>query len=440
MDELNSFLKKELKLKCGEIYLNKKESNKIILTCIICELQFESLEHFSTHIVNEHFTCDFEAQFSNSSNDSENINNLKCKCFLNERSRDNKVNNCRAFLKTEYEISAEEKFIDKQNFELDLKEDSNKTKKVRYKKGFGKVLEKSLKKSFKCPICPEYFEIEDKIEHMKKHEHFKRFICELCGKGFQKNYELVRHMNTHGGERSFKCELCSATFYSKIILTRHEMTHLNYKPFKCNVCQALFKLKRSLQLHEAKHKFSISKDAGFECDVCQKKFSSNINLTAHRSRHKAEKKQFECSKCPRSFTLKYDCTSHERLEHKGEYNYKCRFCDKTFIKCSKKNYHEESHTRVGQPFSCDLCPNKYATKQGLYKHKKRNHISNKPSPDLKCHKCDKTFKFQNEYSEHCRKHVLEKYQFVCFDCGANFVNEINLKNHMNVVHSTLNKI
>ncbi|XP_055384272.1 zinc finger protein 567-like [Condylostylus longicornis] len=492
--------KDEWKLKCGEIYINKNE-NEMVLSCTNCDVHYLSLECFSKHYFSQHFVkseiCELSTSRRNvnvkdSLTDYSDDNILETENYtLDEYDGCSKTEKqCTDEMKQETSIpekkaSHEEKRTSSTHT-LDIKEiltncsekfefqpeklvsneyacsetkknqakrlikkksSFNLDKKISYRQKKAKNKQLDNKKSgrkkipegyFKCVICSEVLKLEEKVEHVKIHQHSSRFICETCGKGVKNKYQLGQHMKTHTGERPYKCQICLATFKCKHTLKGHERTHLDYKPFKCSICDMLFKSKRTAQQHELRHQAPT--EANIECDLCGKKFNTQTKMMEHRGRHKEEKKPFQCPKCPKSFQTKYACSAHERLEHKGEYNYKCSYCDKLFIKNAMKKSHEYTHTRVGQPFPCNLCPKKYATREGLYKHKKRDHVMDKPLPDFKCHKCEKVFKLQSEYIEHCRKHALEEHQFICSVCGSNFVNEINLNNHINVIHNVRSNI
>ncbi|OBA19526.1 hypothetical protein METBIDRAFT_13283 [Metschnikowia bicuspidata var. bicuspidata NRRL YB-4993] len=58
-------------------------------------------------------------------------------------------------------------------------------------------------------------------------------VCEVCGKVFQKPYNLKSHMKTHSTERPFKCLFCPKTFARSHDRKRHENLHGGQKNFKC---------------------------------------------------------------------------------------------------------------------------------------------------------------------------------------------------------------
>ncbi|GEQ67427.1 hypothetical protein JCM33374_g1092 [Metschnikowia sp. JCM 33374] len=57
--------------------------------------------------------------------------------------------------------------------------------------------------------------------------------CNVCGKAFQKPYNLKSHMKTHSTERPFKCSFCPKTFARSHDRKRHENLHGGQKNFKC---------------------------------------------------------------------------------------------------------------------------------------------------------------------------------------------------------------
>ncbi|KAM9912180.1 hypothetical protein OXX69_002818 [Metschnikowia pulcherrima] len=57
--------------------------------------------------------------------------------------------------------------------------------------------------------------------------------CKVCGKVFQKPYNLKSHMKTHSTERPYKCQFCPKTFARSHDRKRHENLHGGQKNFKC---------------------------------------------------------------------------------------------------------------------------------------------------------------------------------------------------------------
>lgn len=65
------------------------------------------------------------------------------------------------------------------------------------------------------------------------HTDLAENTCEVCGKVFQKAYNLKSHMKTHSSERPFKCLFCPKTFARSHDRKRHENLHGGQKNFRC---------------------------------------------------------------------------------------------------------------------------------------------------------------------------------------------------------------
>ncbi|GBM91423.1 Protein glass [Araneus ventricosus] len=63
----------------------------------------------------------------------------------------------------------------------------------------------------------------------------KRFVCEVCGKDFDRKHNLHAHQRRHTGEKPFVCPTCDKRFIEQGVLTRHLRTHTGEKPYKCKL-------------------------------------------------------------------------------------------------------------------------------------------------------------------------------------------------------------
>ncbi|XP_025940744.1 replication initiator 1-like [Apteryx rowi] len=77
----------------------------------------------------------------------------------------------------------------------------------------------------------------------------RRFLCELCPKGFRKGSSLLRHRYEHTGRRPHRCPLCAKAFKHKHHLVEHRRLHTGEKPFCCARCGKRFSHSGSYSQH-----------------------------------------------------------------------------------------------------------------------------------------------------------------------------------------------
>ncbi|KAJ1736112.1 hypothetical protein LPJ61_000162 [Coemansia biformis] len=68
----------------------------------------------------------------------------------------------------------------------------------------------------------------------------KQFYCDICNRGFSRQYNMRTHRLTHDprsvASRPHKCPQCPRSFTRKHDLERHQVLHDDTDSFKCNVC------------------------------------------------------------------------------------------------------------------------------------------------------------------------------------------------------------
>ncbi|XP_045583133.1 zinc finger protein 813 isoform X2 [Procambarus clarkii] len=184
---------------------------------------------------------------------------------------------------------------------------------------------------YPCNVCALLFTTQKELNYHKKklHKDEKCFVCEECGKSFQRRTSLQKHaINWHESNSAmgpFKCELCPKKFIRRIYLTNHKLRmHGLDKKFLCQVCGNKFMTQNSLMAHMEVH----NEHKRFECTFCKKKFKRKEKLKYHERIHTGER-PFHCQLCVRGFVSKTKLDEHVS-RHRGDRRYRCSYCTKTY--------------------------------------------------------------------------------------------------------------
>ncbi|KAJ2324076.1 hypothetical protein GGI00_005438, partial [Coemansia sp. RSA 2681] len=77
-------------------------------------------------------------------------------------------------------------------------------------------------------------------QHQQETGKKYRFYCEICNRGFSRQFNMATHKLTHDPKseaaRPFACAHCPRTFTRKHDLGRHQVTHDDSGAIKCTVC------------------------------------------------------------------------------------------------------------------------------------------------------------------------------------------------------------
>ncbi|XP_064628268.1 zinc finger protein 236-like isoform X2 [Lineus longissimus] len=74
---------------------------------------------------------------------------------------------------------------------------------------------------FKCTYCPKKFRYSTSLKsHLVRHTN-DGYRCEHCGKGFYLKKDLERHVLVHTGERPFCCSICGKRYQRNFQLKMH---------------------------------------------------------------------------------------------------------------------------------------------------------------------------------------------------------------------------
>ena len=193
------------------------------------------------------------------------------------------------------------------------------------------------------------------------------------------------------------------------------------KQFECSDCDKVFTDKSNL----SKHKKSIHQGLTYNCDRCDQTFAYSQGLQRHkRSVHEGER--FECKICQKTFSQAENLSRHKRSVHEG-LRFECQICKKTFSQ--KPHLNDHILTVHGQKcYKCDLCNDVFKHRNGLYRHKQRNHL------DRKVHLKIYEVKQETPDEDLLEEKEIPKAVSECKICGLSFASYKILHMHEIMVH------
>ncbi|XP_041983701.1 zinc finger protein OZF-like [Aricia agestis] len=273
---------------------------------------------------------------------------------------------------------------------------------------------------YKCEQCSKEYRSEKFIKrHFATHKD-RPFLCKFCGRTYRTAIEFVNHAKVHGGETfvcSFKCgyssvhkhvvkdherrhrkefkytcETCGKQFQVKTWYLQHQNIHTGAKPYVCNFCGMAFPLDRYLTQHRnTVHPKEVTQKR-YLCIHCSIPCSSKHGLALHLKEHDSSTLESLCDECGKVLKNARQLKCHKRI-HMNPKPYVCGTCDKTFTKKCYLVVHELSHTDTRYP--CDGCTKRFTQRSSLNRHLLRCRQLTK-----KCGKCSKTFYNKTDFMKH----------------------------------------
>ncbi|XP_062561072.1 uncharacterized protein LOC134225213 isoform X2 [Armigeres subalbatus] len=189
---------------------------------------------------------------------------------------------------------------------------------------------------FTCSICESVFDDRRHVqEHVNKdHSDVKRRSCPHCGRTFNQTGDLTRHVRIHTGIRPFKCpfEDCEYAFISSGDLHKHVRRHNQQnvpKPHVCTVCGKDFERGYDLKRHSSMHAKDDPNFQGFNCELCGKMFARKDQYRAHTYRHIGYKPH-KCTQCDKTFSDASNYAKHIKVHAMDGVQLFCHHCEKGF--------------------------------------------------------------------------------------------------------------
>lgn len=236
-----------------------------------------------------------------------------------------------------------------------------------------------------CPVCHKVFSHPSALRrHLKLHNPLNRHhICEVCGEVIVHRDQVLIHARQHYGNelpdiykkferlsgygqrcrekakrKSFICEYCGREFNRKLNLQLHVRRHTGEKPYGCQLCGKAFYTNQQLAIHVRCH----TGERPYSCGICSKSFTGPTALYIHRKLHDKVKRHL-CPHCGKRFFWRSAYVAHIRL-HTGERPYCCKVCGKTFVLKGKLNLHLKKHDNL----ACSDCGETFESNAELTAH------------------------------------------------------------------------
>ena len=246
---------------------------------------------------------------------------------------------------------------------------------------------------FACQVCSKKFYMQNHLKrHMYSHTGLKPHVCRWkCGLTFasyggRMKHERINHYEENPLES--ECDVCGRPFRNQQQLVKHRMTHLNpeeRKEYRCSYCHIMFDTIKIRQRHEKRHQ----EGDNFACQECERTFTNEKNLAHHVKHHhntegkpppdgkkrsnkkkntentsvKSAPKTHPCHLC--TPTKMFCLTSLRRhLARIHSTNFKCEKCGK----CFQEESRYKSHLEIHRLRECHLCGKVFARKQNADIH------------------------------------------------------------------------
>ncbi|KAJ8679353.1 hypothetical protein QAD02_015140, partial [Eretmocerus hayati] len=198
---------------------------------------------------------------------------------------------------------------------------------------------------YECSLCQRTFKSGHglMLHERRKHPH-ESLSCSICSKRFTRGRSFRKHIKFHEGRNNIlghhSCTICNKDFASRQGLNLHFKKSENAERCSCEICGKEFCLNRDLITHKRidHPRESTEKYMKHFCKLCGKKFNQRSNLIKHQKVHLGQE-LYSCGVCSRKFEHNSCSTKHIKMHSDGSQSqkqnsgaepYSCRTCRKEY--------------------------------------------------------------------------------------------------------------
>lgn len=204
---------------------------------------------------------------------------------------------------------------------------------------------------------------------------------------------------------------------------------------------------QDLSVAKSKKARKAARARNIECEMCDKKYLHFDSLKVHYRREHKNKKSYSCDRCQRQFFIRKQLEDHksqcpklandpskplpinEPAKIDGESLSFCCHCGKTMgTRYLSKHIHDIHTVRKDEipDLICDLCGEKYKTRNGILDHMRRRHLFS----EYQCHFCREIFTSYGIRRNHEIHFHTFKYKYECQICSHKFIVNRDFRKHM----------
>ncbi|XP_063984005.1 zinc finger protein 184-like isoform X2 [Diachasmimorpha longicaudata] len=228
--------------------------------------------------------------------------------------------------------------------------------------------------------------------------------------------------------KKYFCGDCGQGFAQRNQYTKHRSTHKTAKQKKMGhdgekvVGWSPEALKEDLPEFTEESKLDEESPDADPSSIHQTE--EHLDDSSSHSKDLDDPKVFSCDVCGEKFPSKDTCEDHLKTHNTS---FACSLCSKTFPDEPSLKTHVSTHetTKGEKGFACDLCGKVMNHPSSVIYHKESEHNNGRR---FVCNKCGKGFKHKQLLQRHQLVHSDDR-PYICKSCNSSFKTKANLINH-----------